>query len=151
VVLVARADRGQTAAYASRHPTQRNSPETIYAAIYAQPRGTLKALMIKALRQVKPIRGTRRTSRAGSGIGAETLRIIRHPESIEARLIPGHREGNLIKGAFNRSAVGRFVERKTRFVILGSSSVRQSIRGIDCRAERAAAPPAPPRQVLKGR
>ena len=32
--------------------------------------------------------------------------------------MPGHREGDLIKGAFNRSAIGTVVESKTRFVIL---------------------------------
>jgi len=124
-------------------PAQRVSHETIHAAIHAQPRGGLKALMIETLRQAKPKRGTRRTTLAGSAMAPETLRIIHRPEDIEARLVPGHREGDLIKGAFNRSAVGTVVERKTRLVILGSSSVKQSIRGIDCSAERTAAPPAP--------
>jgi len=124
-------------------PSQRVSHETIYAAIYAQPRGGLKALMIEALRQAKPARGRRRTTLAGLAMVPEALRIIHRPEDIEGRLVSDHREGDPIKGAFNRSAVGTVVERKTRFVILGSSSVKQSIRGIDCRAERTAAPPSP--------
>jgi IS30 family transposase len=99
-------------------PDQRVSHETIYAAIYAQPRGGLKAAMIEALRQKKPARGRRRTTLAGSSIVPESLRIIHRPEEIEARIVPGHWEGDLIKGAFNRSSVGTLVERKTRFVVL---------------------------------
>jgi len=99
-------------------PTARVSHETIYAAIYAQPRGGLKAAMILALRQSKPVRGHRRTTLASSAMVPETLRIIHRPEEIEARLVPGHWEGDLIKGAFNRSSVGTLVERKTRFVVL---------------------------------
>jgi IS30 family transposase len=99
-------------------PAARVSHETIYAAIYAQPRGGLKAAMIEALRQGKPVRGRRRTTLAGSAMVPETLRIINRPEEIEARLVPGHWEGDLIKGAFNRSSVGTLVERKTRFVVL---------------------------------
>ena len=110
-------------------PTRLVSPETIYAAIYAQPRGGLKAEMIAALRQHKPARGLRRTTLAGGPIAPESLRIIHRPEEIESRLVPGHWEGDLIKGAFNRSAVGTVVERKTRFVILSK------MRG--CTAEAA--------------
>ena len=99
-------------------PAARVSHETIYAAIYAQPKGGLKAAMVLALRQAKPARGLRRTTLAGTSMVPETLRIIHRPEEIEARLIPGHWEGDLIKGAFNRSSVGTLVERKTRFVVL---------------------------------
>ena len=99
-------------------PSARVSHETIYTAIYAQPRGGLKAAMIDALRQAKPARGRRRTTLAGSAMVPEALRIINRPEEIEARLVPGHWEGDLIKGAFNRSTVGTLVERKTRFVVL---------------------------------
>ena len=99
-------------------PSAHVSHETIYAAIYAQPRGGLKAAMIEALRQAKPKRGLKRRTTAGSAMVPESLRIINRPEEIEARLVPGHWEGDLIKGAFNRSSVGTLVERKTRFVIL---------------------------------
>ena len=99
-------------------PTRLISHETIYAAIYAQPRGGLKAEMIAALRQHKPSRGLRRTTLPGGSIAPESLRIIHRPEEIEGRLVPGHWKGDLIKGAFNRSAVGTVVERKTRFVVL---------------------------------
>ncbi|MFN7881492.1 MAG: hypothetical protein ACK5PF_00530, partial [bacterium] len=44
----------------------------------------------------------------------DSLRIIHRPEKIGARLIPGHRDGDLITGAFNRPAVGTVVGRKTR-------------------------------------
>ena len=74
--------------------------------------------MIAALRQAKPARGRRRTTLAGTSMVPESLHIINRPEEIEARLIPGHWEGDLIKGAFNRSSVGTLVERKTRFVVL---------------------------------
>jgi IS30 family transposase len=110
-------------------PARLISHETIYAAIYAQPKGGLKAEMIAALRQHKPARGLRRTTLAGGSIAPESLRIIHRPEEIEGRLVPGHWEGDLIKGAFNRSAVGTVVERKTRFVILSK------MRG--CTAEAA--------------
>ena len=96
----------------------RVSHETIYATIYAQPRGGLKMAMVEALRQAKPARGRRRTTLAGTSMVPESLRIINRPEEIEARLVPGHWEGDLIKGAFNRSSVGTLVERKTRFVVL---------------------------------
>jgi len=96
----------------------RVSHETIYATIYAQPRGGLKTAMVEALRQAKLARGRRRTTLAGTSMVLESLRIINRPEEIEARLVPGHWEGDLIKGAFNRSSVGTLVERKTRFVVL---------------------------------
>lgn len=95
------------------------SHETIYATIYAHPRGALKQGLIQALRQAKATRGRRRTSAAGrASFVPEALRIIHRPEDVEHRHVPGHWEGDFIKGAFNRSAVGTLVERKTRFVVL---------------------------------
>ncbi|WP_341809529.1 IS30 family transposase [Xanthomonas oryzae pv. oryzicola] len=99
-------------------PSQRVSHETIYAAIYAHPRGGLKKELVEALRQHKPTRGLRRTTAAKRTWVPEELRIVHWPEEVAQRLIPGHWEGDLIKGAFNRSCVGTLVERKTRFVVL---------------------------------
>jgi IS30 family transposase len=103
-------------------PKARVSHETIYAMIYAQPRGGLKAAMVEALRQGKLRRGVGRgigrKPGGGSAIVPESLKIIHRPEEVDARLIPGHWEGDLLKGTSNRSSVGTLVERKTRFVTL---------------------------------
>lgn len=112
-------------------PGLRVSHETIYAAIYAHPRGALREGMIAALRQAKPSRGRpRRTAARRGGLNIPTDIEIKHrPEDIQERLLPGHWEGDFIKGAYNRSAVGTLVERKTRFVVLCKME--------DCSAESA--------------
>ncbi len=74
--------------------------------------------MIEALRQAKSAHGLKRTILAGSAMVPDTLRIIHRPGDKEAPLVPVHWDGDLIKGAFNRSSVGTLVERKTRFVVL---------------------------------
>ena len=101
-------------------PDWQISHETIYAAIYAHPKGALKKAMVEALRQHKPQRGQKRRTAAGKGgmVIPEDLRIIHRPEDVAQRELPGHWEGDFIKGAYNRSAVGTVIERKTRFVIL---------------------------------
>lgn len=64
------------------------------------------------------MRGNTRKTLSRKSLVPEELRIIHRPEQIETRQWPGHWEGDLIKGAFNRSCVGTLIERKTRFVVL---------------------------------
>jgi len=99
-------------------PTLQISHEAIYAAIYAHPRGALKKGMVEALRQRKHDRGQRRTTLAKGQTVPEAMRIVHRPEEVKQRLLPGHWEGDFIKGSFNRSGVGTVVERKTRWVVL---------------------------------
>ncbi len=94
------------------------SHETIYNAIYLHPRGELKRELIACLRHHNQVRKprSRGTDRRGQIKDMQSIHI--RPPEIEDRVIPGHWEGDLIKGEGNRSGVGTLVERTTRFVVL---------------------------------
>ncbi len=94
------------------------SHETIYCAIYAMPRGELRSELVSLLRKshagrLPRARGTARFT----GVQNMTPIALRPPE-VAARIVPGHWEGDLIKGAMNLSSVGTMVERVSRFVML---------------------------------
>ena len=94
------------------------SHETIYCAIYAQPRGTLRTELVSLLRKSHAGRLPRaRGSARFTGLQGMTSIDLR-PAEVAARIVPGHWEGDLIKGAGNRSAVGTIVERTSRFLML---------------------------------
>lgn len=94
------------------------SHETIYCAIYAQPRGTLRTELVSLLRKSRAGRLPRaRGSARFTGLQDMTSIDLRPPE-VAARIVPGHWEGDLIKGAGNRSAVGTIVERTSRYLML---------------------------------
>jgi IS30 family transposase len=99
----------------------RLSHETIYTALYAMPRGELRARIMTLLRR----RRMSRRSRSKGGVGAarnqfvDPIKLIdQRPEDVNLRLVPGHWEGDLIKGRFNQSQVGTLVERTTLYVAL---------------------------------
>jgi IS30 family transposase len=99
-------------------PTQCVSTETIYSAVYMVPRGELRTQIIAALRQshakrLPRARGTRR-----QGNIADLVPLSERPAEVDSREVPGHWEGDFIKGARNASAIGTAVERTSRFVLL---------------------------------
>lgn len=94
------------------------SHETIYTALYALPRGELRRDLLSALRQGRQNRRPRSRGTDRRGFVSDEVRIAQRPEDVAGRLIPGHWEGDLIKGAANRSAVGTLVERTSRLVLL---------------------------------
>ena len=92
--------------------------ETIYNAIYALPVGELRKELIQCLRHGK---STRRPCSGGvdrRGQIPEMVSIHVRPPKIEDRLMPGHWEGDLIKGKDNGSSVGTLVERTRGYLIL---------------------------------
>ena len=99
-------------------PSLQVSHETIYTAIYAMPRGALRTEVIGWLRFGHAKRRPRARGEDRRGKIPDMVSIHERPPEIEERLVPGHWEGDLIKGAYNRSAVGTLVERTTLFTVL---------------------------------
>lgn len=99
-------------------PSLQVSHETIYTAIYAMPRGALRTAVIGWLRFGHANRRPRARGEDRRGRIPDMVSIHDRPPDGEARLIPGHWEGDLIKGAHNPSAVGTLGERTTLFTVL---------------------------------
>lgn len=94
------------------------SHETIYCAIYAMPRSTLRTELVGLLRQSHKTRLPRSRGTARKGGLPNMTSISLRPPEVAARIVPGHWEGDLIKGAMNRSSVGTLVERLSRYTML---------------------------------
>lgn len=96
----------------------RISHETIYAYIYAMPKGRLRQEVIANLRRKRPYRQKQGRTTANRGRISDMVSIHDRPEDIEGRRIAGHWEGDLIIGKNHGSAVGTLVERKSRYTLL---------------------------------
>lgn len=99
-------------------PSQRVSHETIYSAIYLMPRGELRSQIIAALRQSHAKRLPRARGSSRKGNIADLVPLSERPPEAESREVPGHWEGDFIKGARNASAIGTAIERTSRFTLL---------------------------------
>jgi IS30 family transposase len=94
------------------------SHETIYTAIYAMPRGELRRGLVKLLRQHKCARRPRGQGANRRGQMTDLPSIHMRPPEANERQLPGHWEGDFIKGARNRSSVGVLVDRSSLFLKL---------------------------------
>lgn len=94
------------------------SHETIYTYIYLHTKGELKKELTGYLRQKKRLRKNRKSVKDQRGVIVDMVSIDERPKEVNARIVPGHWEGDLIMGKGHKSALGVIVERKNRFVIL---------------------------------
>jgi IS30 family transposase len=92
------------------------SHETIYRSLYVQSRGALKRELCQHLRTGRQKRQPRGGSRRGQGRGKirDMAMISERPPEVSDRAVPGHWEGDLLKGT-STSAIATLVERQTRF------------------------------------
>ena len=95
------------------------SHETIYAALYVLPRGTLRKELLSHLRQRHRQRRKRgKLLHDRRGQIPDLVSIHDRPLDVEGREIAGHWEGDLILGKGKKGAIATLVERKTRYIML---------------------------------
>jgi IS30 family transposase len=99
-------------------PILQVSHETIYTALYAMPRGELRSELVACLRQSRKNRRPRARGENRRGMIPNMTSIHQRPPEIDERVVPGHWEGDVIKGVRNGSCIGTLVERTTLFVAL---------------------------------
>lgn len=92
------------------------SEKTIYNYLHFHMKGELKKLALQELRQKGKKRSAKGTDKRGK-LANITL-IDERPEEVNARMVPGHWEGDLIIGKDHKSALSVIVERQTRYVLI---------------------------------
>jgi IS30 family transposase len=124
-------------------PQRTVSHESIYTCIYAMPKGELRKDLIACLRRAKAKRMPRSRGEDRRGQLPDLLSIHVRPPEANDRALPGHWEGDLIKGAGNRSAVGVLVERSSRLVMLiklADATAASALQGFTAKLRSIAEP-----------
>jgi transposase, IS30 family len=100
-------------------PEMRVSHETIYQSLFIQARGQFRKELTAYLRSGRSKRQPRPdpdSVRPRRIVGM--ISISQRPAEADDRAVPGHWEGDLLMGSYNRSAIVTLVERSTRYVLL---------------------------------
>jgi len=129
-------------------PERRVAAATIDTCRYAWPRGAWRQERIACLRQARSTRVPR--ARGTDRRGQLNDRVSMHvrPPEVDDRALPGHWEGDFIKGAGNRSAVGVRVERSSRLVLLAKRDDATAAAALDGYTRQLNGIAAPRRQSL---
>jgi IS30 family transposase len=99
----------------------RISHEAIYSYLYVLPKGQLRKELLSYLRQQRKLRRRRiknKKSNETRGKLPNMVSIEERPAEVASRTVPGHWEGDVLVGKYQRTALGTLVERTTRTVIL---------------------------------
>ena len=134
-------------------PERHVSHETIYTAIYAQPRGELRRQLIACLRRGRSTRMPRTRGDDRRGQIPEMVSIHVRPPEVNDRVMPGHWEGDFIKGAGNKSSVGVLVERTSRLVLLAKmddATAASALAGFSAKLNSIAPADAPEPDLRPG-
>lgn len=98
--------------------TMRISHEGIYQYLYCLPRGELKRELMRGLRQERKHRLSRSARHYRRQRIQDIVSISERPKETDARIVPGHWEGDLMMGKERQSAIGTLVERTTRLTLI---------------------------------
>jgi IS30 family transposase len=129
-------------------PTMNACAETIYSSIYIVPRGELRSELIGQLRQRRVKRDSRAKGKCRKRTIPNATPISERPAVVDERTTPGHWEGDFIKGAMNRSAIGTLVERQSRLVLLSAVGGCTAQHALDGFTKRLLTIPTPLRLTL---
>src|SRR5579864_2591641 len=116
----------------------RVSHETIYRSLFLQARGALKQELMQHLRSKRRIRRSRHASVHGHSQGrmVDAVSIRERPAEVEDRAIPGHWEGDLLRGARN-SHVATLVEVSGKDTTTVVTALSQHVRKLPATLRRS--------------